>query len=68
MRAHLVFDLPEDQPEFRTASQAGDMKSAVWEFDQWLRGKIKYEDKDWQEIRDRLHQSFQDRGVDLYAE
>ena len=27
---------------------------ALFEFDQWLRSKIKHEDKDWQEIRDQF--------------
>jgi hypothetical protein len=29
-------------------------RSALFEFDQWLRTKIKHEDKDWQEIRDQF--------------
>lgn len=32
----------------------GNCRSALFEFDQWLRSKIKYEDKDWQEIRDKF--------------
>lgn len=29
-------------------------RCALFEFNQWLRNKIKHEDKDWQEVRDKF--------------
>lgn len=42
MKASLTFDLPEDAEEYRLASQAGAMHAALSDFDNWLRGQIKY--------------------------
>ena len=55
MDAVLEFSLPEDDFEFNASLHGSSMHCALFEFDQWLRNKIKYEDKDWQEIRDELH-------------
>jgi hypothetical protein len=44
MKGILEFNLPEEHVDFQTAVKASDYKSFVWEFDQWLRSKIKYDD------------------------
>ena len=43
MKAILEFNLPEDQEEYDLATKAGKLHSTLWDFSQWLRGKIKYE-------------------------
>lgn len=61
MKATLEFSLPEEREEFNLA-QSGVLYSLVLgQMDQYLRGKIKYEDlpeheeKIYQDLRDQLH-------------
>ena len=51
MKAILEFNLPEEDEEFRQAANAGDMHCAIFEFSQYLRKKLKYEDLSEQEAR-----------------
>lgn len=54
MKARLEFDLPEEIHDFENATQGGKLRSVLWEFDQWLRAKVKYED-----LTDEQHQVYQ---------
>lgn len=38
----LSFNLPEEQEEFKTAMKAADLHASAWNFNHWLRNKIKY--------------------------
>tara|TARA_B110000285_G_scaffold195782_1_gene226302 strand:- start:11 stop:238 length:228 start_codon:yes stop_codon:yes gene_type:complete len=42
MKAKLEFNLPEDNDEFKLATQGNAMYSVLWEMDQWLRGNTKH--------------------------
>jgi len=42
MKAELIFNLPEDQNEFKMAVEASDMAIAIWDFKQYLRNELKY--------------------------
>jgi hypothetical protein len=42
MKAILEFNLPEERDEFEQASNAWKYHSVLWDFDQFLRNKIKY--------------------------
>jgi hypothetical protein len=42
MKAILEFNLPEDDHEFKMATQGASMHSVLWEMDQWLRTQYKY--------------------------
>lgn len=46
MKAFLEFDLPEDNMEFKAAINGSNYKSAIWEYDQWLRAEMKYGELD----------------------
>lgn len=46
MKAILEFDLPEDNWEFQSAINGSKYKSAIWDYDQWLRSEMKYGDLD----------------------
>ncbi len=46
MKAVLEFDLPEDNWEFQAAINGGNYKSAIWNYDQWLRSEMKYSELD----------------------
>ena len=63
VRAVLEFDLPEDQGDFLIASNAMDWALVVNEMDEWLRSKIKHEDKDYQEVRDWLSDALAYRNL-----
>jgi hypothetical protein len=44
MKGILEFDLndPDDKVEFQLTSHARGWVNAMWDLDQWLRGKVKY--------------------------
>ena len=65
MRAILKFDLPDDQEEFEMARKAADLTGALYDLDSWLRGEIKWGDKDYQEVRDKLHEIMDERDINL---
>lgn len=71
MKAILKFNLPEENHEFLNATQGSKMRSVLWEFDQWLRGKVKYEDltdeqfQVYQGCRDHLRSLLYEDNIDL---
>jgi len=73
MEAILKFNLPEDYTEFEMATKGSNMHSALWEIDQWLRGRIKYAPdemseeayKAFEECREKLREIIYDNGVNL---
>jgi hypothetical protein len=73
MKAILEFNLPEDQDEFNQAVQGGDWRHVVWDFDQYLRGEIKYAAdgadpariRAYEDIRERLHRSISEMNLSL---
>ena len=74
MKAILEFNLPKDKIEFELASKSGNMHSALWEMDQWLRAQYKYmpddeysEDKYnvYYEAREKLDEILNDNGINL---
>ena len=73
MKAKLIFDLPEEHHEWRNAIDGSKMRSVLWEFDQWLRSKVKYEDltdeqfKVYQGCRDHLRTLLYEENLDLDA-
>jgi hypothetical protein len=54
MKAKLIFNLPEENHEWKNAIDGSSMRSTLWEYDQWLRAKVKYED-----LTDEQHQVYQ---------
>ena len=71
MKAILKFDLTEENHEFLNATQGAKMRSVLWEFDQWLRSKVKYEDLNddqyqvYQGCRDHLRTLLYEDNIDL---
>jgi hypothetical protein len=71
MKAKLIFNLPEETHEWRNAIDGAKMRSALWDHDQWLRSKIKYEDltdeqyKVYQGCRDHLRTVLYEENIDL---
>lgn len=71
MRAVLEFALPEEEAEFRAATEAGRLQSACWEFGEWLRSQVKYgelsevESDVLERVRARLYAILDEHGVTL---
>jgi hypothetical protein len=73
MKAVLEFNLPEDHQEFECATKAHDLYFVMWDMDQHLRNKLKYESENMseevykalQETRDHLHNLMAERRVDF---
>lgn len=64
--AILKFKLPEETEEFETASNAGKVKSLIWDFDQWLRAEIKHGGKEeFQPVRDMLYELAAEAGIQI---
>jgi hypothetical protein len=72
MKAKLIFNLPEEQPEFEMATNGSKMHSVLWEMDQWLRAQYKYmsdeeysEDKyeTYEKCREHLRELMFENGV-----
>jgi len=65
MKAILEFELPQDNQEFELATKASKMYCTLWELDQWLRGEIKYNGKELNEVRDKLREIMNDNRIDF---
>ena len=66
MKAILEFNLPEDKEEFDAASKGMDWALLVWDIDQFIRNKIKYEqDRDGvlQLVRNELNFQMEVKGL-----
>ena len=70
MRAKLEYNLPEDQEQFNVASKSMDWALLVWDIDQFMRNKIKYDqDRDGvlQLVRERLNFQMEEKGLQYPA-
>lgn len=73
MKGTFEFDLndPDDVREHRLHTKAKDLAIAVWDYDQYLRGRLKYEElseleyKSLDEARTKLRECLYDYGVSL---
>lgn len=66
MKAILEYDLPDDECQFKIASTSMEWALAMFDLDNWLRGQIKYGDKEeYQPVRDKLHEILQEYNINL---
>lgn len=71
--ALLKFDLIEERDDFENAVNGGRFRSCLWDIDQWLRSKIKYENlteaqhEAYQGTRDQLWDILRSNGVEELA-
>ena len=71
--AILKFKLPDEEPEFKAASNGQAWQSLAWEIDQHLRSEIKYATDETpeavidalQRVRDFLHERKTDLGLNF---
>ena len=73
-KATLQFDLPEEHQEHQDAIHGSEWKDVVWDIDQFLRNKLKYEmheynDKScydiFEEIRSELWEIINSKNLNL---
>jgi hypothetical protein len=71
MKATITFSLPEEQHEYSNAVEGSKMRSVLWELDQWLRAKLKYEELTdgqydaFKETREHLRKLLREENVDI---
>lgn len=65
MKAVLIFNLPEEQSEHDTAVNGWKYKSVIWDMDNFLRNEIKHNNKDYEEVRNKLHELLNENNVTL---
>ena len=70
MKAILEFNLPEEEEQFDVATKAMDWALLVWDIDQFMRNKIKY-DQDTNGVlklvRERLNFQMEEKGLQFPA-
>ena len=62
---HFYYNDPESMRRFRKMQQVDDYAGVLFEFDQWLRSKIKYGEHDeYQPVRDEFWKFCEHYGID----
>lgn len=75
MKAILEFNLPEEDHEFKDAVHGSDWKHAMWQLDENLRRKIKYDPNEsvpgehrvLESVRDEIRSILSNKSLDLEA-
>lgn len=68
MKAILEFNLPEERGEFELINKASQLYSVLFDFDQWVRHKMKYESIEkieLIEVREKLYELMSESGVNF---
>jgi len=72
MRATLKFDLLEERDEFETAVNGWKYRSVLWDLDNFLRSKLKYEELNdseyvvYEKIREQLWNLLNEDNLTLH--
>ena len=68
MKAYLTFnrDDPDEEISFQRAAIADKMAYFLWDYDQWMRQKYKYEDQEiYYDLRKEFHEKLDEAGINL---
>ena len=71
MKATITFTLPEEEEEYRNAIEGAKMRAILWDVDQFLRAKMKYEELSdgqydaFKETREHLRRLLIEENIDL---
>jgi hypothetical protein len=71
MKATITFTLPEENHEYRNAIEGEKMRVILWDVDQFLRAKMKYEELSdgqydaFKETREHLRRLLIEENIDL---
>jgi len=70
MKAILEYNLPDEQQEYDLANKGSDLSIIIWDFDQWLRNEVKYnneltdkESDTYYKIRDKLREIMEEHDI-----
>ena len=66
MKAYLVFKFPEDNQEYQDAMNGTQYKLVLDDLDDFLRSRVKYEDKNYircDDVRSKLSELMNERGL-----
>jgi hypothetical protein len=73
MKATLEYNLPDDREDFDLACNGHKYYGVLWDFDQHLRSKIKYDESlsqevhdTYQEIREKLREFMNDSDLSFH--
>jgi len=62
----IKFNLPEETVEMQQCLNGRKAHGVLFDFDQWLRGEIKYNDKAYDELRQKLNELMDDANINIY--
>ena len=71
MKATITFTLPKEEHEYRSAIEGEKMRVILWDVDQFLRAKMKYEELSdgqydaFKETREHLRRLLIEENIDL---
>lgn len=67
MVVRMTFDLeePGDADAFRRASAADDLCATLYDLQEWLRVQVKYEGREFEDVRTHLDALMRENGIDL---
>jgi hypothetical protein len=71
MKATLTFTLPDEDSQYSDAVNGYKMRTILWDVDQWLRAKMKYEELSdgqydaFKETRDHLRRLLIEENIDI---
>ena len=71
MKAHLIFDLPEEAAEHLNALQGAAWQAVVWNLDQALRNWVKYgselntAEEALTQMREKIHAEMENEGLNF---
>ena len=71
MKATITFTLPEEEDEYINAIEGAKMRVILWDVDQFLRAKMKYEELSdgqydaFKETREHLRRLLIEENIDL---
>ena len=73
MKSYLVFKLPEDAVEFKTACDGSKLYSVIWEMTEYLRSQLKYNtdlseeaQKTLDSVKEKLYSILEDQGINIH--
>ena len=66
MKAKLIFNLPEDNDDYKRCNLSLNMALAINEYDQWLRGQYKHaDDEEAVRFRDKFREIMSENDIDI---
>lgn len=69
MKAILKFNLPEDNQEYKLATQGSDWWNVCWVMDQWLRTQYKYmPDEEYSDDKYHTYEKCREKLLQLVTE